>query len=586
MLRARKKEQPRASFPWCFKRSAPPASPPPPSPSQPIASPPLGAGVISPSHKVASLSVPPPPRCPPQAAFDAWCEARLVDSELERAMLARGEEGRAIRAKGEGASPQELLAENLGVIRNAIELLLTSSDDAPEAKREAESAELIFARSLDEAKREAARNASRKGHPASVGRALGKLSEPVLPCGARAFWAELGRWRASRAEVLCAGVEREPIDASILAELATAIELPAAAAPTLVHYPLLVALLVCSPLTAMRDPNPLLSQIRARVLTERSDRACSCSEQLSLLGASNEIPPHFTSRSRPLDSPPSSPMPSPPQHSDEGKPAALRLLESLATPFTFDPSRLSNQSPSAERLSYKEAFLAASSPENWRASNRSRPASLLTKADPGKSESTPPCNSSAWSCQPGKEPLCPTPPTRQPDFAAKSWAKQVGNSPRAASSTPLSPKTFILASPPQHSTPIASSPQLGLTIRGVDRRLPFPWEEVETNEGKSFFYNPYTEEQRRTPPPTLLHEHSTLIFTSLLQRVCAPAPLATVSAGIASTYVVGSGGELLCFGRGEGGELGVDDAGTLEEEEDGEDCELFSALPRMPEGVC
>lgn len=151
---------------------------------------------------------------------------------------------------------------------------------------------------------------------------------------------------------------------------------------------------------------------------------------------------------------------------------------------------------------------------------------------------------------------------------------------------PLSSQQFVVrllvpALPPSLSQLFVGAPASCLPIA-----LPPAGWSARSQEGKSFFYNPYTEEQRRTPPPTLLHEHSTLIFTSLLQRVCAPAPLATVSAGIASTYVVGSGGELLCFGRGEGGELGVDDAGTLEEEEDEEDCELFSALPRMPEGVC
>ena len=43
----------------------------------------------------------------------------------------------------------------------------------------------------------------------------------------------------------------------------------------------------------------------------------------------------------------------------------------------------------------------------------------------------------------------------------------------------------------------------------------------------------------------LLPAQSTLTFERLLARVCAPAPIASVCAGSSSTYVLGTGGELL-----------------------------------------
>lgn len=71
-------------------------------------------------------------------------------------------------------------------------------------------------------------------------------------------------------------------------------------------------------------------------------------------------------------------------------------------------------------------------------------------------------------------------------------------------------------------------------------------------------------------------------FDRLLGCMVAQTPVVHVCAGAASSYLVGRGGEVLCFGRGEGGELGVDSAATLTEDEEGE---LYSSIPRSPEAL-
>ena len=111
-----------------------------------------------------------------------------------------------------------------------MELLLTQAQGTHAAMLESERAELVYEHATAHVRAAAAKSALRQGAPTPVARAVGMLTDPPLPAGARAFWAELGRWRDFHLEV---GHE-EVIGVSILEEMAAFLELPPEAAPALV----------------------------------------------------------------------------------------------------------------------------------------------------------------------------------------------------------------------------------------------------------------------------------------------------------------------------------------------------------------
>lgn len=172
-----------------------------------------------------------PPRCPPLGAFTAWCEAKKVDEILHQVMQERAGEMRAALQMGKRASPKELLQQNFGLVRNAIELLLTQSDSSSASKIEAESAEIVFKCSAAHHIAAAINQGLRHGLPPAVAGAVGQLNEPHLPAGARVFWSLLSRWHGEVEGELYG----DAVDLHVLEEVVAALELPVAAAPALVR---------------------------------------------------------------------------------------------------------------------------------------------------------------------------------------------------------------------------------------------------------------------------------------------------------------------------------------------------------------
>ncbi|KAL1524052.1 hypothetical protein AB1Y20_018963 [Prymnesium parvum] len=500
-------------------------------------------------HSALPPPVHAPPPCPPVEAFTDWCEAKLVDEEIHRAVQRKAAELNDIRTLGERTAPRELLQASFGLVRNAIELLLVQSHTSLEAQQEAERVELLYEHSTLAARAAATRKAERDGLSAAVARAVGALSEPSLPVGVCAFWAELGRWRASRRET--APLQLDLVDEGILAEVASVVELPAAAAPTLLFL-------------------------------------FGASSEVEVEGAETETHKTTTASSH-LHALPS-PPPSPSSHPERLKHRAPSL------------SAISVAPSATERENFKKAFLEASSPEcRVHAPSSFKPVDLeKLKAVVCRSSSASTMNQAATKPSEGAQ--GPSSKSKATAGATEKKAR-VSQGKRADSKRGFtaddSLELEIVTPPCQHSSTSSafhpSSQQsveaLGLahdqghlTRSTTESKLPFPWETVESSDGSSCLFNPHTGERRWTPPPTLLPEQSSRVFTSLLHRVCASAPLASVCAGVATSYVIGSQGELLCFGRAECGELGVADAASLEEEA-GDDFDLFSVVPRWPQGL-
>lgn len=223
----------------------PPTAPPPPVKEQPDQAP---APVVEEAPKKAPAKAkkpkppppPPPPPAPSPRLFALWSDARDVDDEIIVATGAVADDAAAVRKAAVASSPEELLRDNFGLLRNAFELLLSREDASGEAKF----AEVLRRRAQVATKGYATQKALSEGRTRDVAKAIGVLADPGLPVGARAAIFALTRTE---------GKEATALDADMLSDVITRLELPEDAAPALL---LLLRAAIAPSLQPSPPPSP------------------------------------------------------------------------------------------------------------------------------------------------------------------------------------------------------------------------------------------------------------------------------------------------------------------------------------------
>ena len=535
---------------------------PPPEPEQPKAPPP-----------------PPPPTAPPLELFAVWCDAREVDDEIMVATRTLAEDLIAVREATASASPQELLKDNFGLLRNAFELLLAQAEGRPDARR----AQTLRTRAQVAMSALTSQEALRDGRRPDVAKAIGALTSPALPVGARAALAALPRWR---------GKEAERLNVALLAEMATRLELPAEAAPALLR------LLASPPLVVL--PQPKVSPPPSPPESERAVTAAG--------GAAAPSRAHESAFASDDDAT-SDEITSAIDHTTsvedyvrimaEAQAKAVRTSGRMSPTPQLDPLQAllmrdaspAKPPPSVASAPPPPALPATDASAVTSAAAVTAPMPTLPAADAAGAAGAAGATTGAARAFPREG---------QPGASAAGAIKTCDPTPRTIVAHEFTTSMFsaIVQTAEGHAgadaklgeatAPRAEDSSTGEPGSGdaVERQLDFGAAAAAAAGGSSGGgvggATPAPKPKRPAQELTVTAAKAASVLDGLLGCVAAQAPVAFVCAGAASSYVVGSAGEVLAFGRGECGELGVSSASVLREDSEGD---LFSAVALIPDAL-